>query len=124
MIINVLFGLLIIIGAFAITKPLVDLIIPQSEIDKVNELGEWAKEQLKQRGQELEEELVMSNIREYTIAVVEQKIAVDMDKAVSVNIDATGKTKNTIISFNGFDGDYLEVLEPYDQVVKEWSNIE
>lgn len=56
MIINVLFGLLIIIGAFAITKPLVDLIIPQSEIDKVNELGEWAKEQLKQRGQELEEE--------------------------------------------------------------------
>ena len=66
----------------------------------------------------------MSNIREYTIAVVEQKIAVDMDKAVSVNIDATGKTKNTIISFSGYDGDYLEVLEPYDQVVKEWRNIE
>ena len=52
MIINVLFGLLIIIGAFAITKPLVDLIVPQSEIDRIDEIGEWAKEQLKQRGQD------------------------------------------------------------------------
>lgn len=56
MIINMLFGLLIIIGAFAITKPLVDLIIPQSEIYKIDELGEWVKEKLKQRGQYPEDE--------------------------------------------------------------------
>ena len=62
----------------------------------------------------------MSNIREYTIAFSGEKVAVDMSKTVTVNIDATGKTHNTIISFSGIDGDYLEVVEPYDQVVKEW----
>lgn len=62
----------------------------------------------------------MSNIREYTIVSSEEKVAVDMSKAVTVNIDATGRTHNTVISFSGIDGDYLEVAESYDQVVKEW----
>lgn len=66
----------------------------------------------------------MSNIREYTIAFSGEKVAVDMSKAVTVNIDATGKTHNTIISFSGLEGDYIEVSEPYDQVVKEWRKIE
>lgn len=60
------------------------------------------------------------NIREYVVAVSEQVVAVNMDKVVSINTDATGKTKNTIISFSGFDGDYLEVMEPYSRVLKEW----
>lgn len=62
----------------------------------------------------------MSNIREYTIVSSEEKVAVDMSKAVTVNIDATGRTHNTVISFSGIEGDYLEVAESYDQVVKEW----
>lgn len=53
---GVIFGILIIIGAFAITKPLVDLIIPQSEIDEIEAIGRWAKEELKRRGQDTEEE--------------------------------------------------------------------
>ena len=66
----------------------------------------------------------MPNIREYIIANLEEKVAIDMDKVSTVNIDATGKTHNTIISFSGIDGDYIEVSEPYDQVVKEWRKIE
>lgn len=66
----------------------------------------------------------MSNIREYTIAFSGEKIAVDMSKAVTVNIDATGRTHNTIIYFSAIAEDYLEVVEPYDQVVKEWKQID
>ena len=66
----------------------------------------------------------MSNIREYTIANLEEKVAVDMDKVSTVNIDATGETHNTIISLSAIAGDYLEVVEPYDQVVKEWKQID
>lgn len=66
----------------------------------------------------------MSNIREYTLVFSGEKIAVDMSKAVTVNIDATGRTHNTIISFSGIEGDYIDVSEPYDQVVKEWRKIE
>lgn len=33
----------------------------------------------------------MSNIREYTIANLEEKVAIDMDKVSTVNIDATRK---------------------------------
>lgn len=47
-----------------------------------------------------------------------------MDKVSAVNIDATGETHNTIISFSAITGDYLEVVEPYDQVVKEWKQID
>ena len=62
----------------------------------------------------------MSNIREYTIANLEEKVAINMDKVSAVNIDATGRTRNAVISFSGIEGDYLEVAESYDQVVKEW----
>jgi len=44
-----IFGLLIIAGAFAITRPLVELIVPQSEIDKIDAIGRWAKEELENR---------------------------------------------------------------------------
>ena len=46
---GVIFGILIEFGAFAVTKPLVDLIIPQSEIDKIDAIGQWAKDELEQR---------------------------------------------------------------------------
>ena len=62
------------------------------------------------------------NIREYIAAYSEQVVAIDMDKAVTVNTDSTGKTQNTIISFSGLDGDYIEVVEPYKRVLEEWRN--
>ena len=46
---GLIFGLLIVIGAFVITYPLANLIIPQSEIDKIDDIGRWAKEELERR---------------------------------------------------------------------------
>ena len=46
---GLIFGLLIVIGAFVITYPLVNLIIPQSEIDKIDDIGRWTKEELERR---------------------------------------------------------------------------
>ena len=46
---GLIFGLLIVIGAFVITYPLASLIIPQSEIDKIDAIGRWAKEELERR---------------------------------------------------------------------------
>lgn len=42
-------GLLIVIGAFVITWPLANLFIPQSEIDKIDAIGKWAKKELDRR---------------------------------------------------------------------------
>ena len=44
-----IFGLLIVIGAFVITWPLANLFVPQSEIDKIDAIGNWAKEELDRR---------------------------------------------------------------------------
>ena len=46
---DMIFGLLIVAGAFAITRPIVELIVPQSEIDKIDSIGKWAKEELDRR---------------------------------------------------------------------------
>lgn len=48
-IVGVILGVLLTIGAFALTRPLVDLVIPQSEIDKIDAIGKWAKEELDRR---------------------------------------------------------------------------
>ena len=45
-IVGIILGLLTVIGAFIITWPLVDLIIPQEEIDNIDAIGKWAKEEL------------------------------------------------------------------------------
>lgn len=46
---DMIFGLLIVAGAFAITRPIVELIVPQLEIDKIDSIGKWAKEELDRR---------------------------------------------------------------------------
>lgn len=48
-IVGIILSLLTVIGAFIITRPLVDLIIPQEEIDNIDAIGEWAKEELDRR---------------------------------------------------------------------------
>lgn len=52
---GVIFGLLTIACAFAVTRPLVELIVPKSEIDKIDAIGKWAKEELDRRGEERRE---------------------------------------------------------------------
>ena len=52
---GLIFGLLIVIGAFVITWPLANLIIPQSEIDQIDAIGKWAKEELERRDAERRE---------------------------------------------------------------------
>lgn len=46
---GVIFGIVVVVGAFVITWPLTELIIPQSEIDKIDAIGRWAKEELERR---------------------------------------------------------------------------
>jgi hypothetical protein len=53
---GLIFGIVVVIGAFAITWPLAELIIPQSEIDKIDAIGKWAKEELDRREAERWEE--------------------------------------------------------------------
>ena len=53
-IVGVIRGALLTIGVFALTRPLVDLVIPQSEIDKVDAIGKWAKEELDRREHDME----------------------------------------------------------------------
>lgn len=53
---GLIFGLLTIVGAFVITRPLVELIISQSEIDKIDAIGRWVKEELDRRETERWEE--------------------------------------------------------------------
>lgn len=52
---GLIFGLMIVVGSFVITWPLVNLIIPQEEIDKIETIGEWAKEELDKRKGEKDE---------------------------------------------------------------------
>lgn len=52
---GLIFGLLIVVGAFVITWPLANLIVPQSEIDKIDAIGKWAKEELDRREAERRE---------------------------------------------------------------------
>ena len=47
--IGVIGGILIIVFAFGVTWPLANLIIPQSEIDQIDTIGKWAKEELERR---------------------------------------------------------------------------
>ena len=47
--IGVIGGILIIVFAFGITWPLANLIIPKSEIDQIDAIGKWAKEELERR---------------------------------------------------------------------------
>ena len=54
-IIGMILGLLAVVFAFVITRPLVELIIPQSEIDKIDAIGRWAKEELDRREAERKE---------------------------------------------------------------------
>ena len=42
-------GLLFIVAVFAFCWFLADMIIPQSEIDKIDAIGRWAKEELERR---------------------------------------------------------------------------
>ena len=42
-------GILTIVFAFCVTWPLANLIIPQSEIDQIDAIGKWAKEELERR---------------------------------------------------------------------------
>lgn len=53
---NIILGLLIVAAAFAVTRPLANMIIPQSEIDKIDVIGRWAKEELDRREAESEGE--------------------------------------------------------------------
>ena len=48
-IIGLISGLLIVICAFVITWPLANIFVPQSEIDKIDAIGNWAKEELDRR---------------------------------------------------------------------------
>ena len=52
---GLIFGLMIVVGSFVITWPLANLIIPQEEIDKIEAIGEWAKEELDKRKGEKDE---------------------------------------------------------------------
>lgn len=54
-IIGMILGLLTVVFAFVITRPLVELIIPQSEIDKIDAIGRWAKDELDRREEERKE---------------------------------------------------------------------
>ena len=49
-------GILIIAFALGVGWLLAGLIIPQSEIDKIDAIGKWAKEELDRRGAERREE--------------------------------------------------------------------
>ena len=46
---GVMFGVLIVVGVFVATYPLAELFVPQSEIDKVEAVGRWAKKELERR---------------------------------------------------------------------------
>ena len=48
-------GILIIAFALGVVWLLADMIIPQSEIDKIDAIGKWAKEELDRRGAERRE---------------------------------------------------------------------
>jgi len=54
--IGVIDGILIIVFAFGVTWPLANLIIPQSEIDQIDAIGKWAKEEFERRVAERREE--------------------------------------------------------------------
>lgn len=47
--VGVIGGILTIVFAFGVTLPLANLIIPQSEIDQIDAIGKWAKEELERR---------------------------------------------------------------------------
>lgn len=50
-----IFGIVVVVCVFVITWPLAELIIPQSEIDKIDAIGKWAKEELECREAERRE---------------------------------------------------------------------
>ena len=47
--VGVIGGILTIVFVLGVTLPLANLIIPQSEIDQINAIGKWAKEELERR---------------------------------------------------------------------------
>lgn len=53
---GILTGLLIIVIVGVVSWHLANLIIPQSEIDKIDAIGQWAKEELERREAERQKE--------------------------------------------------------------------
>ena len=48
-VVGVIGGILTIVFVLGVTLPLANLIIPQSEIDQIDAIGKWAKEELERR---------------------------------------------------------------------------
>lgn len=49
-------------------------------------------------------------------------VLVNLEQVITVNIDRTGVTENTIIGFSGANDNYISVKESYGTVVnKIWS---
>ena len=48
-VVGVIGGILTIVFVLGVTWSLANLIIPQSEIDQINAIGKWAKEELERR---------------------------------------------------------------------------
>ena len=55
-VIGALLGLLLVVIVMTVCWFLADLIVPQSEIDKIDAIGRWAKEELERREAEGSEE--------------------------------------------------------------------
>lgn len=53
--VGVIGGILTIVFAFGVTWSLANLIIPQSEINQIDAIGKWAKEELERREAERRE---------------------------------------------------------------------
>ena len=53
---GVISGLMLVAIAVVVGWFLADIIIPQSEIDKIDAIGRWAKEELERRAQQEEGE--------------------------------------------------------------------
>lgn len=54
--VGVMGGILFILFAFGVGWFLANLIVPQSEIDQIDAIGKWAKDELERRGAERREE--------------------------------------------------------------------
>lgn len=48
-ILGVVLGIIAIVFALILSRILVDLIIPESDFEEIEAMGEWAKEELKRR---------------------------------------------------------------------------
>lgn len=49
---NIIFGIMIVAFALTIGWIMADMVIPQSEIDEIDAIGRWAKEELERRDAE------------------------------------------------------------------------